>query len=358
MKNDEYEQLLKDTETMVSRLHAVYEQWFQGIERHEPQNMRKEAERRLGILRREMPRNNTMLRFRAQQLFQRYVSLSHYWGKVARQIEEGTYKRHVLRAKKMLERSRTATAPKEKPDAWEIDVDVDLEGDDMFGDTDVDALLAGFEKASERLAPPSLGARAASGEPTGAPKAAGVFSKPKDGAGVFSKPKDAPGAAVPVSEPFADAVSVPQKAAPPPPPPSGLIRPELPPVPPSGLIRPDATMEPPKAPSGLPRPPAPPPRAPAVPVPAARPAPSAQAQAAAAQAAAAALDERRMRAIYESYVDARRANNERTDNVKFETVAASLQKMLPELEQKHKGKKIDFEVVVKDGRVGLKPVAK
>ncbi len=65
-----------------------------------------------------------------------------------------------------------------------------------------------------------------------------------------------------------------------------------------------------------------------------------------------------MRAIYESYVDARRANNERTDNVKFETVAASLQKMLPELEQKHKGKKIDFEVVVKDGRVGLKPVAK
>jgi hypothetical protein len=32
--------------------------------------------------------------------------------------------------------------------------------------------------------------------------------------------------------------------------------------------------------------------------------------------------------------------------------------MMPKLEQKHAGKKIDFEVVVKDGRVALKPVAK
>ncbi|MFO0695784.1 MAG: MXAN_5187 C-terminal domain-containing protein [Polyangiales bacterium] len=354
MKNDEYEQLLKDTETMTSRLHAVYEQWFQGIERHEPQNMRKEVERRLGILRREMPRNNTMLRFRAQQLFQRYVSLSHYWGKVARQIEEGTYKRHVLRAKKMLEKSRGATKPKEKPDAWEIDVDVDLDADDMFGDADVDQLLAGFEKVSERLAPPSLAGRSTASDPTDASRAAGVFSKPKEAGGVFSKPKEAPDKVVPVSNPFADAVTVPQKAPPPPPPPSGLFRPDLPPAPPSGLIRPDATMEPPKPPTGMPRAPLPP--RPLAGAPAAPPSRSASAQA--AQAAQAALDERRMRAIYESYVDARRANNERTDNVKFETVAASLQKMLPELEQKHKGKKIDFEVVVKDGRVGLKPVAK
>ena len=33
-------------------------------------------------------------------------------------------------------------------------------------------------------------------------------------------------------------------------------------------------------------------------------------------------------------------------------------KMLRKLEQKYKGKKIDFEVVVKNGRVGLKPVTK
>ena len=72
----------------------------------------------------------------------------------------------------------------------------------------------------------------------------------------------------------------------------------------------------------------------------------------------AALDDERMRAIYDRYVDARRRNNERVDNVKFESVASSIEKMMPGLAEKHRGKNIDFEVVVKDGRVGLKPVAK
>jgi hypothetical protein len=32
--------------------------------------------------------------------------------------------------------------------------------------------------------------------------------------------------------------------------------------------------------------------------------------------------------------------------------------MMPKLAQKHAGKRIDFEVVVKDGKVALKPVAR
>lgn len=65
-----------------------------------------------------------------------------------------------------------------------------------------------------------------------------------------------------------------------------------------------------------------------------------------------------MRQIYESYVDAKRRNHERTDKIDYETVAKSLKKMVPKLDRKHKGKRIDFEVVVKDGKVGLKPVVK
>jgi hypothetical protein len=68
--------------------------------------------------------------------------------------------------------------------------------------------------------------------------------------------------------------------------------------------------------------------------------------------------EPRMRAIYDQYVQKRIENNERVDNLKFESLAASIQKMVPELEKKHQGKKIDFEVVVKDGKVGLKPVTR
>ncbi len=44
--------------------------------------------------------------------------------------------------------------------------------------------------------------------------------------------------------------------------------------------------------------------------------------------------------------------------MKYEKLAASIEKMVPKLQQKHQGKKIDFEVVVRDGRVGLKPVTK
>lgn len=62
--------------------------------------------------------------------------------------------------------------------------------------------------------------------------------------------------------------------------------------------------------------------------------------------------------IYTQYVAARKQNAERTDNVKLDTIERTLRGMLPQLEKKHAGKKIDFEVVVKDGRVALKPVAK
>ncbi|RLB46704.1 MAG: hypothetical protein DRJ42_27080 [Deltaproteobacteria bacterium] len=65
-----------------------------------------------------------------------------------------------------------------------------------------------------------------------------------------------------------------------------------------------------------------------------------------------------MRKIYDSYVDARRRNNERVDNLRFESIKKTIQKQLPKLQAKHKGKKIDFEVVVRNGKVGLKPVPK
>ncbi len=70
------------------------------------------------------------------------------------------------------------------------------------------------------------------------------------------------------------------------------------------------------------------------------------------------LDEARKRAIYEKYVEARKKNKERVDHLRYEKLASQIEKMVPKLAKKHGGKRIDFEVVVKDGRVGLKPVPK
>jgi hypothetical protein len=65
--------------------------------------------------------------------------------------------------------------------------------------------------------------------------------------------------------------------------------------------------------------------------------------------------EQQLKRIYDEYTAARRRNNE--GEIRYETMVNSIQKMLPELTKKHQGRPIDFEVVVKDGRVGLKPKA-
>ena len=61
-------------------------------------------------------------------------------------------------------------------------------------------------------------------------------------------------------------------------------------------------------------------------------------------------NEERLKRIYDEYTSARRRNNE--GEVRYDHMVSSIQKMLPELQKKHQGKSIDFEVVVKDGRVG------
>jgi hypothetical protein len=51
-------------------------------------------------------------------------------------------------------------------------------------------------------------------------------------------------------------------------------------------------------------------------------------------------------------------NREPTDTVKIENLAKSVREMIPKLRKKHGEKSIDFQVVIKDGKVALKPVVK
>lgn len=62
-----------------------------------------------------------------------------------------------------------------------------------------------------------------------------------------------------------------------------------------------------------------------------------------------------MKRLYDDYVAARRRNNQPVDNLKYDKLAARVKQMETKLRQKHANRKIGFEVVVKDGRVGLKP---
>src|SRR5690606_25322840 len=120
MTNDEYQALLDETEQRIERLRALYEQWFQGMERLEPQKLRQDVERRARALRQSPPRN-TALRFRQQTILQRLVTLSTYWDRVAREIEEGRFRRGIERARR---RARPLEdAPKRAAATHELDLD-------------------------------------------------------------------------------------------------------------------------------------------------------------------------------------------------------------------------------------------
>jgi hypothetical protein len=290
MTPQEFELVLSDAEVQLSRIKHLYEQWFQGIERLEPQIARKQFDRTLHELRKVKPRN-TALRFRYNTLIQRYTTLQTYWRRVARQIEEGTYRRDLLRARR---RRDAARAEREQARRRRSSSPVELDPDQ---NVDVESLIDEASHHLDALKAPRPDARSSSldlddsvAAPLQGPRSnPGPSAKSRPPA-LFRKPQSrSPNPAHERSGPS-----------------SGAGRKDPPPITSRSKGPGDA----------------------------------------------------RMRQIYESYVEAKRKNNERTDKVDYETVAKSLKKMVPKLDRKHRGKQIDFQVVVKDGKVGIKPVVK
>lgn len=95
------------------------------------------------------------------------------------------------------------------------------------------------------------------------------------------------------------------------------------------------------------RPPAPP----AARAPAAPPRPG-------APPAAGAMSPAQLRALYDSYVAAKRRCNEDTSRITYEAVANTVSKQLPELMSRFKAKSVEFKVEVKDGKAVLKAIPK
>jgi hypothetical protein len=317
MDQKQFEASLHDVEIRLRRLKTLYDQWLAGFERTEPVVPRAELDELIQRLKREQVRN-TALRFRLQQVGQRYMMLITYWRRIGRQMEEGTYQRDVLKARKLRDRAKAEADAREssRPEgAYDVDVDVDLDG----------ALAEAAEAAaaiSQAPAPPAnasdelkLNVPAAAAVSPGAPPIPG--QKP-----VMSRPPPLP--PVPPPRPAVAARTISPFAMPMPP--GTSVGPRPPPVPPNTSLKP-----------------APPPTS---------------AANTAARAGAAGLSNDDVQRIYSKYLAARKDNSERVDNVRLENIEKSLRGMLPQLEKKHAGKKIDFEVVVKDGKVALKPVAK
>lgn len=345
MDQTETEKLIGDLELAVDRLRSLYEQYFMGIEKIEPTVVRKDVDRRIYVLRKEQIRN-TALRFRFHMLLQRYNTYQSYWQRICRDIENGTYTRHVIRAQRRFGIKRPSLRPPSAPPRSARSVEAELaELDREFAPAEM--LADGdFELEEE----PATARRSPLRPPPAASRTPPLPRPPPP-------PRIAP--------PLAPHARTPR------PPPPGTPRPMPPPtIPPGGAARPLAPQSRPRVPPA--RASAPPARAgarPNAPVPPAPPSSAAVAGqlgrrpvAAAvspqpAQKPSAELPDERVRQLYSQYVETKRRQNESTASVTYEAVARSLRESSAKLRQKL-GRPVDFEVVVKDGRAVLRPVVK
>jgi hypothetical protein len=96
-KSEELTVVLNDLGLRIDRLKTLYEQYFMGIERMEPMVARKEVTRTMLTLQQGYIRN-TGLRFKFNMMLQKWSSYTTYWNRTLREIENGTYVRHLQKA--------------------------------------------------------------------------------------------------------------------------------------------------------------------------------------------------------------------------------------------------------------------
>jgi len=99
----------------MTNLQVLYEKYFLGIDRMPPDEPRRKLSKRLRELR-TTPVRNTGVKFRINTLFAKLISFERLWDRTLREIEEGTYKRDVFKAKYRMNR-RDNEAPAVRPAA-------------------------------------------------------------------------------------------------------------------------------------------------------------------------------------------------------------------------------------------------
>jgi hypothetical protein len=82
----------------MTNLAVLYEKYFLGIDRKAPEQERAKVSKKLRELRGRLIKN-TALKFRLNTLFAKLISFERMWDRTLREIEEGTYKRDVFKAK-------------------------------------------------------------------------------------------------------------------------------------------------------------------------------------------------------------------------------------------------------------------
>jgi len=98
LPQEKFAEEIDELDESMTNLQVLYEKYFLGIDRRPPDNERKRVSSKLREMRTAMIRN-TALKFRVNTLFAKLISFERMWDRTLREIEDGTYKRDVFKAK-------------------------------------------------------------------------------------------------------------------------------------------------------------------------------------------------------------------------------------------------------------------
>lgn len=317
MDHKEQELVVKELEIAIERLQSLYNQYFMGIEKLEPLIPKKAVERKMRDLR-KVKFANTALRFRFQSQVQKYSTHMTHWRRICRQIEEGTYKRDIMRAKA---RANQATdipqAHLEEREESEKETPPVFDLEEMFNDVD-DAFEFGISLDAQLEAMTSLAPAQKKDlvEPVGA--VSPPATRPLRPSGI-----PIPSSSIRASRKTAEAVATAMS--------SNSIEPK----------RESEKNVPPPRPTTVSKRPSPPPLAKRQP----------EVVPKSSSASASAIDDKKIQSVYRAYVTARTRTNEGTENISLKKISNLLKKT-----DAAKGGVSDFKVVIRDGKAIIKAV--
>ncbi len=306
-------------EADIAALKVAYEFYFMGNERLPPTRAYEDLKKRLERLKNSFIRN-TAAKFRVQAIATKFATYERLWQRTLQEIENGTYKRDVAKAKRRTQKQAGSDRPKTLGAIELPDEDFDVEEVKPSKVPSVAPLVPPVEPVPFRGGVPSVAPLVPSVAPL-VPSVAPVTGTPARGTAIPSIPSVAPVAprVAPLVPPVAPAVPPVAPAVP-------RVAPAVPPVspvarPPAAAARP-AAARPPVAASG------------------------------------GGLSDDKLKSVYDAYVAAKRQNKEDTSKMSYDSIAATLRKQVPELMKQHNAKSVEFKVVIKDGKAVLKAVPK
>ena len=103
--------MVEELEAELASLRVAYEQYFLGVERRPPTDKHDQLKRRMVLLRNTVVRQ-TAVKFRVQSIYNKYLTYERLWQRTLQEIEAGTYKRDIFKAK--LHSQKRAEKPVEK----------------------------------------------------------------------------------------------------------------------------------------------------------------------------------------------------------------------------------------------------